>query len=100
LRTKIGVFFFYCDGGKLVKGYTKKIEPCDVLYAEMWGCIWGIYMAWREPFDHLIMENSKILINMISDNFKWEYLYFSSPYQEAAENELACANQPYLKWRK
>jgi len=58
--------------GKWIKGYTKKIGACDALHAEMWGLYLGMEMAWREHIDHLIVESdSKILINMISDKFKF-----------------------------
>ena len=74
-----GIFHDLC--GKWIKGYTKKIETCDVLHVEMWGLYLGIYMAWREHFDHLIFESDhKILIDVIFCQFQvyWEYPYFSS----------------------
>ncbi|CAJ2642097.1 unnamed protein product [Trifolium pratense] len=62
---------FRDSDGRWIKGYTKKIEACDALQAEMWGLYLGLDMAWREQFSHLIVENdSKILIDMISDDFK------------------------------
>lgn len=92
----------FCDAdGKWIKGYTKKIGACDALHAEMWVLYLGIEMAWREHFDHLIVESdSKILIDMISDKFKFNGNNFSSSYQETTENGFACANQPYLARRK
>nr|ABD32321.2 Ribonuclease H [Medicago truncatula] len=58
--------------GRWIKGYTKKIGACDALHAEMWGLYLGLDMAWREHYSHLIVESdSKILIDMISDNFKF-----------------------------
>jgi len=69
---------FGCGGifrdtdGQWIKSYTKKIGACDALHAEMWGLYLGIEMAWREHFDHLIVESdSKILIDMIFDKFKF-----------------------------
>jgi len=50
--------------GRWIKGYTKKIDVCDVLHAKMWGLYLGLDMAWREQFSHPIVE-SKILIDMI-----------------------------------
>jgi len=48
------------------------IEACDALHAKIWGLYLGIYVAWREHVDHLIVENDfKILIDMICHNFKF-----------------------------
>ncbi|GAU24368.1 hypothetical protein TSUD_390770 [Trifolium subterraneum] len=63
---------FRDSDGRWIKGYTKKIGTCDALHVEMWGLYLGLDMAWREHFSHLIVESdSKILIDMISDNFKF-----------------------------
>jgi ribonuclease HI len=63
---------FRDSDGRWIKGYTKKIGACDALHAEMWGLYLGLDMAWREHYSHLIVESdSKILIDMISDNFKF-----------------------------
>jgi len=55
-----------------IKGYIKKIGACDALHAEMWRLYLGLNMVWREHYSHLTVESdSKILIEMISDNFKF-----------------------------
>jgi len=62
---------FRDSDGRWIKDYTKKIGACDVLHAEMWGLYLGLDMAWREHYSHIIVESvSKILIDMISGNFK------------------------------
>jgi len=63
---------FRDSDSRWIKGYTKKIGACDALHAEMWGLCLGLDMAWREHYSHLIVESdSKISIDMISDNFKF-----------------------------
>lgn len=78
MRARIRVINFgwgdlFCGlDSKWIKCYTKKIEACDVLHSEMWGSYLGINIDLSEHFDYLIVENgSKILIDMISDNFKF-----------------------------
>lgn len=64
--------FFRDSDGKWIKSYIKKIGACDALHDEMCGLYLDIDMAWREHLDHLIVESdSKILIDMIFDNFKF-----------------------------
>jgi len=63
---------FRDSDGRWIKAYIKKIGACDALHAEIWGLYLGLEMAWRKHYSHLIVESdSKILIDMISDNFKF-----------------------------
>lgn len=90
--------------GRWIKDYTKKIGACDNLQAEMWALYLRLDMAWRERFSHLKVESgSKILIDMISDNFHFNGnipILVQPTYPIASEDEMACANQPYFVWRK
>ncbi|PNY15883.1 ribonuclease H, partial [Trifolium pratense] len=55
-----------------MKGYIRKTGVCDAFHAELWGMYLGLDMAWRERIPQLIVESdSKILIDMIMDNCKF-----------------------------
>lgn len=69
-----------------------------VLYAET-GVVFEIgHDLERVFFQSNSGERLKYFIDMISDNFSFQhkYLYFSPAYRETSEDEMTCANQPYL----
>jgi hypothetical protein len=60
---------FRNSDGRWIKGYAKKIGPCDAFHAEMWGLYLSLDMAWRDHISYFIIENDlKLLIDMITGN--------------------------------
>jgi hypothetical protein len=65
--------------------YTKRIRTCDALHVELWDLYMGLKMTWhenisdllsyifkiwKERINPLVKSDSKILIDMISINYK------------------------------
>ena len=58
------------SNGQWLKGYVRKIGTCDALYAEMWGMYEGLRMARRQGFSQLVESDSKLLVDMVTENCK------------------------------